>query len=90
MYWFCWIYRQQASLPAVHLAAALAVEAGSVARAVAMHASTPQHQPGDSRIMEMSPQTSMTDESLLTEEEVDSEPSLSMQLDPEYKAACIV
>jgi len=43
-----YLFRQQASRPTVHLAAALAAEAGTVARAVAEHA---QHKTIDPSIV---------------------------------------
>lgn len=86
---------QQASLPAVHLAAALAVEAGSVARAVAMHASAPQRQPGDGQkelpVPHLGRERPVTDGSSSAGEDLEVEMiSTPLTQDPEYTAAYIV
>nr|XP_039270923.1 uncharacterized protein LOC120345514 isoform X2 [Styela clava] len=84
---------QQASLPAVHLAAALAVEAGSVARAVAMHASVPQRHPGDGQKEQplVGRERPVTDGSSSAGEDLEVEMGSSLlQQDPEYTAAYIV
>ena len=74
----------------MHLAAALAVEAGSVARAVAMNASGPLNLPAEDQTENLNNQRPMIDESSSAEEDLDYDQMHLIQPDPEYKAACIV
>lgn len=83
--------RHQASLPAVHLAAALAVEAGSVARAVAMHATVnvqQQRTPGDGQKDGM--ERPVTDGSSSAGEDQELLGQSPLRQDPEYSEAYIV